>query len=73
MADGFFSFKKGLFSHRRHFVYIYIYNCMNEILTNLVLLVTPVVLLLNDTSIIWHGNRFGKRYTKMNIIQTNKT
>jgi len=26
-------------------------------------LVTPVVLLLNDTNIIWYRNRFGHKYT----------
>ena len=35
--------------------------------------VTPVVLLLNDTNIIWYGNRVGHQYTSINTNNINKT
>ena len=35
----------------------------SEMLAPAAPLMTPVVLLLNDTDIIWHGNRVGHQYT----------
>ena len=36
-------------------------------------LVTSVILLLNDTNIIWHGNRVGHQYRWINTNDINKT
>ena len=35
--------------------------------------VTPAMLLLNDTNIIWHGNRIRHQYTYINTNNINKT
>jgi hypothetical protein len=35
--------------------------------------VTPDVLLLSDTNIIWNGNRVGHQEVEMNTININKT
>ena len=34
--------------------------------------VTPIVLLLDDTNIIWYGNRGWHQYAQINNKQTNK-